>query len=451
MPRTDELRELPSEWRQLGEQHPAARLDCDTIDGQTTWRIAPSPDDPNRVMLDALVHRTCAVLGLTETSESALVCWTMTIGAPEVVRNIDDAGEPAERDGIASASIRGDCSAYDTIAQALDAEAIRHGAKPASADADPDDFRKSAAYDAFGGAATFCLGMARSIRDLEASDESLLQAMRDLESMYWGSIRDAIYGTVTTRLNAINRQPACYGAFMRPNAHLICFDYARCVLEAIWAVGIVDVEDDWDAYQKILARGMPENARIDFTKIKERWSTMIDIALISLDLPDDKAILAAVQQEAARLASGTDVGEHEQQNPTPSADAKLASGGNIDGMPVDTALRRAEQHVKRSGWPGRNALAQIVGCSPSTITKAKSKSHVLKQAERKHRAEKAGAPREVSFTDIHAANLAQSTEADPADSAESDELTKLVREQAAEIQRDERQYQRAQKQARSRD
>ena len=156
-------------------------------------------------------------------------------------------------------------------------------------------------YDAFGGLAIFCVGMADAVRDCAADDKILLDGMQALEEVYWENLDDALHGTVSTRLSALNSQPIRYGDFVRPNAHLICFDYARCVLEAIWSALVADGPDD---YAETLANGLPRNARIDFTKIEERWP-MVSAALASLDLPDPKVISSAEQHEAARLACAT--------------------------------------------------------------------------------------------------------------------------------------------------
>lgn len=45
------------------------------------------------------------------------------------------------------------------------------------------------------------------------------------------------------------------------------------------------------------------------------------------------------------------------------------------------AIAAAEAHVKRNVYPGRNALAAIIGCPPSTLTKAIQKSRLLSDAK----------------------------------------------------------------------
>ena len=45
------------------------------------------------------------------------------------------------------------------------------------------------------------------------------------------------------------------------------------------------------------------------------------------------------------------------------------------------AKEKAEKHLIRNPWPGLNALADYVGCSPATMTKARDKSPFLREKE----------------------------------------------------------------------
>lgn len=51
-----------------------------------------------------------------------------------------------------------------------------------------------------------------------------------------------------------------------------------------------------------------------------------------------------------------------------------------EGMPIEEVVRKAEAHVHAQDgvFPGRNKLAEIVGCSPASITKAVKRSVYLR-------------------------------------------------------------------------
>lgn len=51
------------------------------------------------------------------------------------------------------------------------------------------------------------------------------------------------------------------------------------------------------------------------------------------------------------------------------------------GMSLAVVIRNAEQHLERNPWPGVNAFATIVGCAPSTISKAVKRSAVMAKAK----------------------------------------------------------------------
>jgi len=97
---------------------------------------------------------------------------------------------------------------------------------------------------------------------------------------------------------------------------------------------------------------------------------------------------------------------------------------------------RCEKHVRKHGWPGINALARQMQCSPSTVRKAVQKSTYLAAREAEARATAGGrAAREVPVTDAVADSAKQTREQDP--------LEQLIAEQQADERRDVRARQRA--------
>lgn len=98
------------------------------------------------------------------------------------------------------------------------------------------------------------------------------------------------------------------------------------------------------------------------------------------------------------------------------------------GMTWQTAKEKAEQHVKRNGFPGVNALAKIVGCVPSTMSKAIKRSSCLKARMAVHIAEHQSKPLELSMTDYVLDNVQQTTELNPEDTV----LKSLVAQQEAD-------------------
>lgn len=103
------------------------------------------------------------------------------------------------------------------------------------------------------------------------------------------------------------------------------------------------------------------------------------------------------------------------------------------GMTWQESMKAAEDHCARNPFPGVNALAKIVGCSPSTMSKAIDRSAKLRA---KHDAQRksvsAGA-----MTEGAAASAKQSREPDPIDaaSASTDDLFRRLLEQAKPSER----------------
>ncbi len=107
-------------------------------------------------------------------------------------------------------------------------------------------------------------------------------------------------------------------------------------------------------------------------------------------------------------------------NFTPTRSAPNAADANAaDAQPsgrrlrtAEAVRRAAETYVKRHGWPGRNKLAEAIGCAPPTLTKAINASRTLKA--RRAEAKAAATP--------------------------ADKVLILADEQAREMQREARQH-----------
>ena len=54
------------------------------------------------------------------------------------------------------------------------------------------------------------------------------------------------------------------------------------------------------------------------------------------------------------------------------------------GMDWQIAKRLAETHLERNPWPGLNSLARFIKCSPSTMSKARDNSPILRAKEAEH-------------------------------------------------------------------
>ncbi|MBL8765263.1 MAG: hypothetical protein JNM07_13445 [Phycisphaerae bacterium] len=111
------------------------------------------------------------------------------------------------------------------------------------------------------------------------------------------------------------------------------------------------------------------------------------------------------------LTNAADIAAAFREAMLPLVEAVVGGGARVHGrssaskapqagsMPWQEAMRHAEEHVKEHGgfFPGRNELANIVGCSPATMTKVLKHSTYLKA----RRAESAGATKakEVGSSD----------------------------------------------------
>lgn len=121
------------------------------------------------------------------------------------------------------------------------------------------------------------------------------------------------------------------------------------------------------------------------------------------------------------------------------ATAPVDAGGDAEpgkGMTWQAAKKAAEEHCARNPFPGVKALAKIVGCSPSTMSKAIDRSAKLRARLAEHEAQRksvsAGAMSEAA-----AASAKQSREPDPIDaaSASTDDLFRRLLEQAKPSER----------------
>jgi predicted secreted protein len=107
-----------------------------------------------------------------------------------------------------------------------------------------------------------------------------------------------------------------------------------------------------------------------------------------------------------------------------------------NGMAWQKAVKLAEDHVKAhdGAFPSIKRLAKIVGCSRPTIDKAINNSPYLKA----RKAEKAKTLRSVPLTDT---SIEQASE----QAWRDDKLAKLIEEQKADQDRDDRQENAAKK------
>ena len=120
------------------------------------------------------------------------------------------------------------------------------------------------------------------------------------------------------------------------------------------------------------------------------------------------------------------------------------------GMPIDEVIQLAEAHVRKhdGAFPGRNKLAEFIGCAPSSVTKAVKRSTYLKARKAEHEASKKSG-REVhvsgSMDQFAGGTAPEPPEPDEPDDGEA-ELQQLIAEQRADQMREERQRRAAKRQ-----
>lgn len=119
-------------------------------------------------------------------------------------------------------------------------------------------------------------------------------------------------------------------------------------------------------------------------------------------------------------------------DPKPKNDKPVGTG-----MSVAEVIALAEQHVKdhHGSFPGRNKLAEIIGCSRDTMSKSIKRSPYLNARKAEHEANKKGSNRERqvvgSLDDFAAAGPSEDEQA-----SRDAELDRLMKEQRAEQMRE---------------
>jgi len=116
-------------------------------------------------------------------------------------------------------------------------------------------------------------------------------------------------------------------------------------------------------------------------------------------------------------------------------------------MPIAEVIRMAEKHVKAhdGAFPGRNKLAEFIGCAPSSVTKAVNRSTYLKARRAEHeRAKNSGREVQIkgSMDEFPAGANPKPAEPDDRESR----LASLITEQEADQRRDEHQRTKARRQ-----
>jgi hypothetical protein len=93
-------------------------------------------------------------------------------------------------------------------------------------------------------------------------------------------------------------------------------------------------------------------------------------------------------------------------------------GSAREGMTWQQAKKIAEHYCRRDGWPGLNALASIVGCSPFTISKALKHSPTLRVRRDEYNANRGTGGRTVQLSDAVERRVVQTREQAPDEAAE---------------------------------
>ena len=127
-------------------------------------------------------------------------------------------------------------------------------------------------------------------------------------------------------------------------------------------------------------------------------------------------------------------------------------GRQVSGMPIEEVIAKAEAHVKahRGVFPGRNKLANIVGCSPSSITKAVTRSVYLKARKAEYEATKRGSsPERQSSQPLE--DLASNKDWKKSEADRDEALEALIEDQDADRKREESQRTRARRRKHSDD
>jgi len=157
--------------------------------------------------------------------------------------------------------------------------------------------------------------------------------------------------------------------------------------------------------------------------------------------PDVEAATAQAQAVAMESETLAVVGSLHDD---PIADHPPAAKGAVAIEPVSTPpasgkqwqtiMKLAEDHCARNPFPGVNALATILKCSPSTIRKAIEHSQKLRRYRDKFEQERKPGNHKA-MTAAHAASAKQSRECNPAEAVSTDEIFRALLEQAKEHER----------------
>lgn len=153
--------------------------------------------------------------------------------------------------------------------------------------------------------------------------------------------------------------------------------------------------------------------------------------------PAPTPVAIANAEELARVFERMFAARILAEKGTPAPAAKPPVG---EGMTVEEAMRRAEEHVKahKGVFPGRNKLAEIIGCSRGTLNKAIANSVYLKARQAEHEAAKKGGNRERQISGSMDEIAVDESRPEAGDSPDDrmETLTRLAEEQAAEFRRD---------------
>jgi hypothetical protein len=155
-------------------------------------------------------------------------------------------------------------------------------------------------------------------------------------------------------------------------------------------------------------------------------------------MPEGPSVsVGSTKGRRARTVGGVPAGT------TPQMFDRETQRGVGDGMSIEVVIEKAEAHVKRNNgvYPGRNRLATIVGCAPSSITKALKRSPYLRARKAEHEAKRSGCPRTVNM-ELSMDAFEARPESTSESKAKEHELKRLIGEQQADLARDEREGQR---------
>lgn len=146
-------------------------------------------------------------------------------------------------------------------------------------------------------------------------------------------------------------------------------------------------------------------------------------------------MIHGLDSPAGRLDCLPESGTALEASAVPTAQAGVGSVGVAStGMTWQVAKKTAENHCGRNPFPGVNALAKIVKCSPSTMSKAINHSKKLRAKLAEHEARRTSVSA-VALTEGAAASARQAREPDPGDAVSTAECFQRLMEQAKPSER----------------